>query len=766
MFHQYPYTDFHELNMDWLLSKMKIFEEGYLDKYIEAGQLVTPMIFGAVKDDLVDDSTAFHSFYDYNGGFKYIPSGSYLVDGVLRRFEYGCLGNGDEIEMPSYTYKDEFDTGEYAFERDGNGPLYQNYSRVTDPANFKPVNQVTFEQEYTGNISYNNFNAGMVGFEVKGGVKGDNNTMPIGFRSVLYSESGGNGDVVGVWSRVYKADPADGTNLSDACAGHFSIYNNGTGTGLAMANEIWIRNKRPQGTQGTQHSNYYYPGGAVGSHYSARSRQGMAQSHILVGGTADTDLYGVWSIMSINNKAFRYNGNTAYPENTTVFKMPDFTAAACPNIVNWYGFTPYHVKMNGGYRYNIGADETVFMNSTLNGAPALIVSRQENADTDETGKTTTIALAHQSYGGETHAPNINSVRSVAWRVYHVVGNNNIFYRAEAGDDNVDRRNHLFYCYNGEENVPAMGIGYNEVYPGRDLESNLGSSTLRWKNIYAQKITIGGVEVGEDAANDKLRTDYDIIFWGDSLTQGVGGAGTTYPAVCAEELGMTYLNAGSGGESANTIAARQGGNYIMIPAGNINGTYAPFTDCYGRQLTPLISGSGGHTGDRLIINGVTCNLSYSNNLYTISGYNKGPSDVPLMARFIGSNLKARFNCFMVGTNGYNIMGNSSTDELTAILDSMIQHANPDKCIIMSVTNSNETIETVLRYKYGSAFYNARVDLIENGLEIMDMEPTAQDTEDISNGLIPSSLRNDNVHLNATGYTALGKLLARYMKGVIV
>ena len=53
---------------------------------------------------------------------------------------------------------------------------------------------------------------------------------------------------------------------------------------------------------------------------------------------------------------------------------------------------------------------------------------------------------------------------------------------------------------------------------------------------------------------------NVYCWGDSLTMGAGGGGTSYPSVLQSLLGNKYkvFNMGVGGESGDTIACRQGG----------------------------------------------------------------------------------------------------------------------------------------------------------------------------------------------------------------
>ena len=50
----------------------------------------------------------------------------------------------------------------------------------------------------------------------------------------------------------------------------------------------------------------------------------------------------------------------------------------------------------------------------------------------------------------------------------------------------------------------------------------------------------------------------------------------------------------------------------------------------------------------------------------------------------------------------------------------------------------------------------------GMNIMNLTPTNSDTIEINNGEVPSSLRSDSVHLNANGYTALGKMIAQKIR----
>ena len=83
--------------------------------------------------------------------------------------------------------------------------------------------------------------------------------------------------------------------------------------------------------------------------------------------------------------------------------------------------------------------------------------------------------------------------------------------------------------------------------------------------------------------------------------------------------------------------------------------------------------------------------------------------------------------------------------------------------IGMSNYLEQFENAMLQEYGNHFINVRKYLMSDGLSDAKLSPTAQDTKDIKNGLVPSSLRSsaEASELNATGYTLLGRLVYNRM-----
>lgn len=336
-------------------------------------------------------------------------------------------------------------------------------------------------------------------------------------------------------------------------------------------------------------------------------------------------------------------------------------------------------------------------------------------------------------------------------------------------------------------IPLDNIGYDYgtmstpvfldfgflVNPGSTVPSI--SFTLTPYVVYNDAKIIGA---NSGSGQSEETTNTDIIFWGDSLTVGAGGSGTTYPSVCASELNCSYLNCGVGGETTNTIAARQGGNSIILPAGAVNRTLALYdlTDLFGFHVNPLRQGNGSGSGSTIVVNGRTCNLSITQSsytstdaTYTISGY-VGPNlTVPTVARFNGCTFTGKVTVIWVGTNGSTVDGISdSVDARIAIIDSMIAHLHNKRYVILGLSTGSESSraedDLKLLQKYGANFFPTRKLLVQNGLTLAGITATTQDNTDIASGVVPTSLRSDGTHLNASGYTALGKMLAQKIRSL--
>ena len=305
---------------------------------------------------------------------------------------------------------------------------------------------------------------------------------------------------------------------------------------------------------------------------------------------------------------------------------------------------------------------------------------------------------------------------------------------------------------------------------------------------------------------------DLLFWGDSLTQG----GTTkYPQVCAKILGTrSFKNCGVGGESANTIACRQGGNTMIIkpedlkPISDSNQQnqqtsryrceWTKIKDVFGASLNPRNT-SGGTGNNEAYLNGQKVQLQThpkeldnqgqpkegdaGKNYLDIIGYNPSEdpmSNYPLMMRCIGSEFNGKVVIIFVGTNGATIGDvNNTPSAHIAIIDSMLAHIPHNQVVIIGRFFKEEeltqdssapaTYESVMLQHYGAKFFPARRMLINYGTQIAaeiveNFTPDPKDTEDKTNGLIPRSLRADFIHLNDSGYQVLGTLLAQKIQSL--
>ena len=338
-------------------------------------------------------------------------------------------------------------------------------------------------------------------------------------------------------------------------------------------------------------------------------------------------------------------------------------------------------------------------------------------------------------------------------------------------------NNAHVCYGGYINFKNGKITLNKM----TLHKGGSSSDV----IKSAIIRINGIQQVPNTVNIKfmLFTDNtlyglwdsfnveeyttDLCFWGDSLTAGAGGSGTNYPSVCASELGITsFINCGVGGENANTIACRQGGNSLILKDGTVSKySLSELTDIYGTACNPLRQGSGNNSVNPIYINGVKCNLSISqtsttdpNATYTITGYN-GRLLAETPVKFSGCDIKSKITVIFVGQNGPYLA------ERLSIIDSMISKIN-DKYIIMGLSSGSSASkadeEAQMLSKYGVHYFNTRYMLSKYGMNIMNLTPTSSDTIEMNNGEVPSSLRSDSIHLNANGYTALGKMLAQKIR----
>lgn len=275
-------------------------------------------------------------------------------------------------------------------------------------------------------------------------------------------------------------------------------------------------------------------------------------------------------------------------------------------------------------------------------------------------------------------------------------------------------------------------------------------------------------VGEASPGESIA---DIVWWGDSMTA------STAPSVLATLSGLPVFNAGIGGERSYDIAARQGGNPILvtfdggvIPASGA----APVTPMNSDKLvTSTLMKQGTKTMNPATIEGISGTFKYDtvSARYTFTRTTAGTEVVlpkyPVAVIPAARNVyKNHTSIFWLGRNNA-----SSTDRIMEDVQASIDALAPGKArwLVLGVVNSipeitgtathTAILELTRRQKalYGRRFVDIRRLLIDYGLQVANITPTATDTQNINNDTVPMSLRSDSVHLNSIG----NQVVARFV-----
>ena len=308
----------------------------------------------------------------------------------------------------------------------------------------------------------------------------------------------------------------------------------------------------------------------------------------------------------------------------------------------------------------------------------------------------------------------------------------------------------------------------------------------------------------------------IVCWGDVTTAGSAG-GVSYPDRLQELINenivdkydfrstlenpeeltrvdwKTYtveipvVNMGSGEENSETVLGRNGAvPYVVseeftIPA-DTESVPIKFTSENGKAVAPLTQGDVGV--NNVVIAGVEGKISIdleslqhtSRNYYYFSRLYPGTETTVEKGTEIitsASNLYRDYiPVIFIGTYDRDY---STVEELISYQKAIIDHqiANKDRYLILGPYYLKnhwdhghydlDRFETALLQEYGDHFVNVRKYFFSDALSDAGLSPTAQDTRDIKNDLIPSSLRSaaEDAELNATGYRILGQLVYNRM-----
>ncbi len=291
----------------------------------------------------------------------------------------------------------------------------------------------------------------------------------------------------------------------------------------------------------------------------------------------------------------------------------------------------------------------------------------------------------------------------------------------------------------------------------------------------------------------------IVCWGDSITEGYEGGGSTWPLRVSKRMeaelmaplreSLQYpgliappvINMGIAGETTLEIAGRNGAipylvdERVTIPGGRGSRVDISFSSAYkGEMVQPLELGDAGIRF--VVINGVRGRLlrwwdrpSWRSR-YIFERSEPGAAVTIEPGTPIMTEACAQYGDYvmviMMGANG----GYDSSEELVLQYQAMLQHQSieKDRYVVVGMPLIDADLakwrrdEAAMKKAFGEHYVSYREWLIENGLQRAGITPTAADKERMKKGLIPLALlQPDEIHFTGTGYSLLGDMVYEKM-----
>lgn len=270
----------------------------------------------------------------------------------------------------------------------------------------------------------------------------------------------------------------------------------------------------------------------------------------------------------------------------------------------------------------------------------------------------------------------------------------------------------------------------------------------------------------------------IVCWGDGITYGTYGNGTTYVSVLKEFLadrGYPYevINLGVYGEDSRTVLGRAGAlPFVIKDDFKIEGTGSELIKIAiisedGNEVNPCIQDYNPGFNP-CVVAGVKCKIygeTKPDNINKASAYflsrqdnSNKIVDVPAgtIVNTMGSTAyKNYINILQIGDGGGYSTDTELIEQQVKFVESL---EGSEKYIILGRISGSEednrTYDSAMERAFGNHYINIRKEL--TGQEILGVEYSARDKDSMEMGIVPECLKTKE-YLNRDGYKALGEIV---------